>query len=140
MKKLLLAIAIVATLFSSCKKDEQENPQPTPAPTHQILLNVTPSIEVTTIGDVKYVDYMPPTGWKIDSINLSATPPLGTNPMYEDYFIYDNPPTVLLFDNTINTESMYNKWIAIPDSIDDMRVILFPDNVWNSLDISISKR
>lgn len=128
--------AIVATMFSSCKKTETENPQPTPAITHQIIVSQMP--QDTLVTGLMMYGFTAPTGWVIDSVYLNAT--TTEAPMYQDFWLYDINDTVLLYDFTMNTESMYNKWVVPSEAKQGIKVYLAPPNGWVELKFSMSKQ
>lgn len=131
MKKLMIITAIVA-LMSSCTKDEKENPTPA---TSQIMYNVAK--DSSNYLGLQMKTYTAPNEWKIDSVRLNATST--ALPMYQDFWLYNNADTTILYDFNSNTESMFGKWISVGDSINSIIVGLIPDHNWTGLDIAISK-
>lgn len=138
MKKLLLILALATSLFA-CKKDNDV--QPTNKPLIVSEYNYD-SLSVSMDG-VAY-SRMAPVGWKIDAIYLEASstsPDSVAIPSAQDYIIMDygfNGP--VLYDITLNTESMYNTWIEIPDEHRGISIFL-PNmlGIWHQVKIKMSK-
>ena len=135
MKKLVLILLTIVALFGSCKKSASENPQPTTAPTHVILTNQMWQSS-TGSGNKKY-GFTAPEGWKIDSVYMNAYVDTTCYAGYaEQYWVESNWNTMLV---EMGTESMFNKWYTIADSINGIKVTLPNSCIWVEFKLSFSK-